>query len=287
MSRPRKAVVDYFPHDVTHGRTVYTIDSKYGNDGYSFWYKMLELLGSAEHHFLDCSNTETWEFLLAKTKVDESTANSILETCARLGAINQVLWHNRIIRSDEFTESLDVLYKRREVSVYSNEKVLSICKHKSHSLGISSNSNPQSIVKDNIVDDSKQEETKAKERIGKGNPRSKSIPGEKKKNPEKGIQKGSSGIFQEAEEGSLNHIICSRAGESQILLEDELTMSELTGLAPEQVTKELDAEQEQKLLINPLVGNSDNGKQDHSPDTQKKGLIINKDLILKSFKEDW
>jgi hypothetical protein len=204
MSRPKKAVVDYFPHYVNHGKTMFTIESKYGNDGYSFWFKILELLGGAEHHFLDCNDTETWEFLLAKTKVSENTAESILDTCSKLGAIDQQLWNNKIIRSDNFIENLDSVYKRREVSVYSNEDVLSSCKQKSQSMGVSSNKKPQSKVKDSKVYQSIGEETRVEERIVKENP-----------NPVSGGKNKQPGEIQEQKTSR------ARAHEKQFLLEPE------------------------------------------------------------------
>ena len=48
MSRPRKAVVDYFPHYVNHGKTLFILEQKYGNDGYAFWFKLLEMLGGSD-----------------------------------------------------------------------------------------------------------------------------------------------------------------------------------------------------------------------------------------------
>ena len=179
MSRPRKAIVDYFPHYVNHGKTMFTIENKYGNDGYACWFKVLELLGASEHHFIDCNDIETWEFLLAKTRVNENTAISILDTCAKLGAIDQELWNNKIVRSHNFIENLSSVYNRREVSLYSKEDVLSFCRQKSNSLGVTSNKYPQSKVKDNLVDESEGEETRAEERIVKENPKPNPEPDEK------------------------------------------------------------------------------------------------------------
>lgn len=147
MSRPHKAIVDYFPHYVNHGKTMFTIESKYGNDGYSFWYKILELLGSSEHHYLDCNNSETWEFLLAKTHLNENLALSILNTCSKLNAIDQGLWQNKIIRSNNFIENLNSVYKRREINIYSNEEIMSLCQQKPHSTSVIVDINPQSKVK--------------------------------------------------------------------------------------------------------------------------------------------
>ncbi len=176
MSRPKKAVADYFPHYVNHGKTMYTIENKYGNNGYAFWFKLLEQLGGAEHHYLDCNDTGTWEFILAKSKINSETAISILDTCSSLGAINQDLWKYKIIRSDNLIANLSSLYSRREIMVMGNEEVLGLCNQKSHSSSVSSNKNPQSEVNNSQVNLSIKMETESNEQkqgegISKGNPR--------------------------------------------------------------------------------------------------------------------
>ena len=67
MARPKKRTVDYFPHQCNHGKTMFILEQKYGNDGYAFWFKLLELLGTTEGHFLHLENSADWEFLHPKT----------------------------------------------------------------------------------------------------------------------------------------------------------------------------------------------------------------------------
>ena len=45
MARPRKQTVDYFPHYCKCGRTIFILENRFGNDGYAFWFKLLEILG--------------------------------------------------------------------------------------------------------------------------------------------------------------------------------------------------------------------------------------------------
>ena len=78
MARPKKQTVDYFPHFVKGGRTIFILENKFGNDGYAFWFKLLEILGESEGHFYDCSNASNWEYLLAKTRVTEEKAKDII-----------------------------------------------------------------------------------------------------------------------------------------------------------------------------------------------------------------
>lgn len=54
MARPKKQTVDYFPHFVKGGRTIFILENKFGNDGYAFWFKLLEILGESEGWKIQC-----------------------------------------------------------------------------------------------------------------------------------------------------------------------------------------------------------------------------------------
>lgn len=47
MARPTKTSVDYFPHMTHSGKTIAILEARWGNDGYAFWFKLLELLGDS------------------------------------------------------------------------------------------------------------------------------------------------------------------------------------------------------------------------------------------------
>lgn len=80
MARPKKQTVDYFPHFVKGGRTIFILENKFGNDGYAFWFKLLEILGESEGHFYDCSNASNWEYLLAKNTCHRGKRRKTLST---------------------------------------------------------------------------------------------------------------------------------------------------------------------------------------------------------------
>ena len=71
MARPQKDIVSYFPHDANActGDTLTVLQSRFGNDGYAFWFKLLEKLASTEGHYIDCRNPTKWQLLLAKTGI--------------------------------------------------------------------------------------------------------------------------------------------------------------------------------------------------------------------------
>ena len=116
MGRPAKETVDYFPHYVKSGRTIFILESKFGNDGYAFWFKLLEVLGESEGHYYDCSISNNWEYLLARTRCSEDVTEGIIDTLLSLGKIDRKLWQDkRIIWCHNFVENLSGLYRMRRM----------------------------------------------------------------------------------------------------------------------------------------------------------------------------
>lgn len=116
MARTKKTV-DYFPHIIKNGKTITILENKFGNDGYAFWFKLLEILGSTEGHYYAYRDTSEREFLHARTGVSEEDAQQILDLLAKLGAIDKELWEENIIWSDNFIENIRDAYSRRKVDV--------------------------------------------------------------------------------------------------------------------------------------------------------------------------
>lgn len=117
MARAKKDKVDYFPHMVTGGKTIFILEQKFGNDGYAFWFKLLELLGDTKGHYFCTSNYSEWHFLIAKTRVTEQTATEILDTLAELNAIDADLWKEKMIWVQKFVDNISDVYKKRKQEV--------------------------------------------------------------------------------------------------------------------------------------------------------------------------
>ena len=116
MTRPQKQTVDYFPHDAgaSDGDTINVLQSCWGNDGYAFWFKLLEKLAGSEGHFIDCRNTEKWQLFLGKTRVDPVAGEAIMRKLADLGAIDPDLWRiHRVIWCQHFVDNIADVYKNR------------------------------------------------------------------------------------------------------------------------------------------------------------------------------
>lgn len=120
MARPQKQTVDYFPHDTdaSSGKTLTILQAKYGNDGYAFWFKLLEILGGTEGHYYSYKDEADLEYLLAKTGVSRrETAFLVLETLAKLGAIDYELYQNQIIWCQKFVDRVADAYRDRVTKV--------------------------------------------------------------------------------------------------------------------------------------------------------------------------
>ncbi len=161
MTRPRKQNVDYFPHYCKHGKVLFVLESKYGNDGYAFFYKLLEALGDADGHFIDCSKPEHLEYLTAVSgaKTPQSVTD-ILNTLSIMSIIDQKLWAQRIIWMQSFVDSIADVYAKRKQSapvmpLLTPETQLLVPEKGENPLP--GTDNPQRIVKDRIVKDSKEE----------------------------------------------------------------------------------------------------------------------------------
>jgi len=160
MARPKKRTVDYFPHQCNHGKTMFILEQKYGNDGYAFWFKLLELLGTTEGHFLHLENSADWEFLQAKTRLYGDKCREILDLLARLDAIDRELWEShRVVWSQNFVDGIAPVYRNRGVETPSKP---SFYTRKPSDGGVSTPENPQSRVEESRVEESRVEESTIK-----------------------------------------------------------------------------------------------------------------------------
>lgn len=114
MARTQKDTVEYFPHYAISGKTLFILESKYKNDGYAFWFKLLEILCQSNGHFINCSDEVSWQYLLAKTGVSEITGSEILSLLSNLKNIDSELWvKDKIVWCEALIQNIKDVYTKR------------------------------------------------------------------------------------------------------------------------------------------------------------------------------
>jgi hypothetical protein len=97
---------------------MFILEQKYGNNGFSFWFKLLEQLGSTDGHCLDLNDKTAWSFLCAKSRVSEETADEMLNLLAEIEAIDRELWQvDRVIWIQKFVDGIADAYRNRKVDL--------------------------------------------------------------------------------------------------------------------------------------------------------------------------
>ena len=158
MGRSPKKGVDYFSHDVTAAGSpsMFTVQEEFGNDGYAFWFKLLEHLGTKENLTIDCNDAAEWRFLVAKCKVSKEKAEQILDLLAEIGCIDAELWKQKVIWSDNFVARVADVYKKRGTETPSKPD---FCDRNNSTPDVPDTESTQSIVKE-----SKGKKSKAKKK---------------------------------------------------------------------------------------------------------------------------
>jgi len=115
--RPEKQTVDYFPHDAHPGKTLFILQSRFGNNGYAIWFKVLALLCRTPGHFYDCNKPANWQFLLAEMAFPDGEMDKVLNCLSELEAIDPELWQHRIIWCQNLVNRLGGVYKERKANL--------------------------------------------------------------------------------------------------------------------------------------------------------------------------
>lgn len=118
MANKAKLTAQYFPHYAQQKKTVPLLKAKFGSDGYSFWYQLLERLCEAKGHFIDCSKPGDFDFLcLTQIGIAVEKSELILRELLFRGKIDRDLWESdRIIWCQGLVDNLtETLYSKRQL----------------------------------------------------------------------------------------------------------------------------------------------------------------------------
>ena len=116
MGRLPKIGVDYFTLDVhaASGPTLFTVQNRFGNDGYALWFKLLEFMGTQEKLYADFSVPKDWEYFVSLARVDKDRAVAILDLLANIDAIDKELWTTKkIVWSNNFAGRAKPVFDKR------------------------------------------------------------------------------------------------------------------------------------------------------------------------------
>lgn len=163
MARPKKCTVDYFPHVIKDGRSLFILESRWGNDGYTFLFKLMEMLCQSDNMVLDAGNPVTMEFLAAKTRITTETAGLMLEKLALIGKIDAELWKSGVIWCQDLVDSVKDAYRKR-IDQFPEKPVVSAGNSvysagnsvKTENSGISGDGNGEIILKESKLNKNKE-----------------------------------------------------------------------------------------------------------------------------------
>jgi len=157
MTRAQKDVVSYFPHDANAGSsdTLTILQSRYGNNGYAAWFKLLEKIASSEGHYIDCRSPIKWQLLVSYLGLDEITTINMLNLLAEIKAIDNDLWGLRVIWCQNLVNNVTDVYKNRgrgnpKKPLITNGNVITTSEN-----ALPTGGKPQSKVKESKVKESK------------------------------------------------------------------------------------------------------------------------------------
>lgn len=167
MGRPKKQTADWFPHYVTGSRkTLFVLENRWGNDGYAFWFKILELLCGSDGHYYDCSKRADMEYLVAFTRLPEEQAVEIVDMLVDRGKIDRELWEERrIIWCQALVDNLQSLYAKRRESAPEKPTMDSLSTRKQEELNISESEIPEKQTEDEQGQDVKQKTKRRRKSI--------------------------------------------------------------------------------------------------------------------------
>jgi len=121
MARPLKQGLDYFPHDVdaSSDEKIEALRSVYGNDGYAFYFILLERIYRSENFEIRVSDAETreetFQILAKKVGVSLEKFKLMLETAFRWGCFDKKIFEEQgAITSHGILSRAQTVVEKRE-----------------------------------------------------------------------------------------------------------------------------------------------------------------------------
>lgn len=99
MARPTKTGMDYFPHDVdaSSDEKIEGMRALYGNDGYAFYFILLERIYRSENAELDLSKNITVKIMADKIKVTVERFEDMVLSSLEVGCFDKNEYESRSV----------------------------------------------------------------------------------------------------------------------------------------------------------------------------------------------
>ena len=115
MARPAKRTCDYFSHFAGDSKDLYFIETRYGVEGYYFYYRLREFLCKCDDITYRIEYEADLEYLYRYFALDKAKVQEMLDACADNGIIDHNLWYNaKIIWQDDLAAILKDAWKGRK-----------------------------------------------------------------------------------------------------------------------------------------------------------------------------
>lgn len=97
MARPLKEGLDYFPHDTdaVNDEKIEALRALYGNDGYAFFFILLERIYRSPNAEIDVSDAETLQILARKVSVTQQVFSEMMKTALKWGCFDKQSYEER------------------------------------------------------------------------------------------------------------------------------------------------------------------------------------------------
>lgn len=117
MARPIKEGMDYFPHDTdaANDEKIEALRALCGNDGYAFYFILLERIYRTSSFELNIRDTETLQILARKVGVNMDRFQQLLDTALKWGCFDRQAYAKRgVLTSNGIRKRAALVVERRE-----------------------------------------------------------------------------------------------------------------------------------------------------------------------------
>jgi len=155
VARPFKEGLDYFPHDTdaVNDEKIEALRILHGNNGYAFYFILLERIYRTSNAEIDVSDAETIQILSRKVAVTTEEFMQILHTALKWNCFDSNSYEKRgVLTSDGIKKRAASITEKRTLmrENYHKQKVLVSDAETRQKLGRNSAETPQSKVKESI-----------------------------------------------------------------------------------------------------------------------------------------